>query len=67
MEKSAEAFLSVTDMHGHVVVDQNFIHPGGGAYFMKLNFKSLNLKEGIYFLRIQSAEFAAVRKIIYIP
>jgi hypothetical protein len=67
LEKRAEAFLSVTDIHGHVVVEQNFIHPGGGAYFMKLNFKSLNLREGIYFLRIQSAEFSAVRKIIYIP
>jgi hypothetical protein len=66
LEKSAEALLSVTDIHGHVVVDQYFIHPGGGAYIMKLNFKDLNLKEGIYFLRIQSAEFAVVRKIIYI-
>jgi hypothetical protein len=67
LEKRAEALLSVTDMHGHVVVNQNITHPGGGAYVMKLNFKSLNLMEGIYFLRIQSTEFAAVRKIIYIP
>jgi hypothetical protein len=67
MENRAEATLSVLDMNGQVVADQNFIHPGGGTYSIKLNFKSMNVKEGIYFLRIQSAEFAAVRKIIYIP
>jgi hypothetical protein len=66
-ENKAEVFLSVSDMNGMVVADQNFTHPGGGMYSLKLDFKGMNIAEGIYFLRIQSDEFSMVHKIIYIP
>jgi hypothetical protein len=67
LENRTEISLSILDINGQVMADQHFAHPGGGQYAMKLDLRSLDLKEGIYFIRIHSAEFNTVKKIIYIP
>jgi hypothetical protein len=67
LEQRTEVLLSVSDINGQTVVEENFTHPGGGNYSMRLDFRDMNVPEGIYFLRIQSEEFITVHKIIYIP
>jgi hypothetical protein len=66
LNNRTKASLSIADINGHEIYNQQIIHPGAGLYPFRINLSVLNMTGGVYFIRIQSEEFVMNRKIVFV-
>lgn len=58
------ARLRIYDLSGRLISDQQFIAGEGDTYF-DVDFTSLNIKSGIYIVKLSAPELYQVRRIVF--